>query len=376
MKNIIIIGAGPRGLAIALQLAYYQKYNNYNCYIIDPNPINTWTYPNIIENITMRSPISFDLTTYIEELQEFSLSKFLGYSLPFSDNQQTIEECKISLNRTQFLFYLNNISKYIEAAGIKTKIIREKVISIRTNVVRTIGGRYEADKIIVALGNRGEYKIPNWVKKTDLRNKLIPLQNIIKNKPINKTISVIGSGQGAAEIVYSLALDNKIYWCTNQSIRVSQYPAPSYTEWGIKSALGFYYSTLPVEKKLDYLKQVKEWQPSITPYINSLLELPQIKQNITVINPRDTTDLQEVFDNSDYAILATGEEIDLNNFPFDITLERDINNNSFPKLEKGFKSVSHPHISFTGSIAALYDGPRQNSIISSSITAKEILDNL
>jgi thioredoxin reductase len=55
--NITIIGAGPRGLSIAL----YALYKNYNVTLIDSTPLHTWTSNYLISDLEMRSPLSYKI---------------------------------------------------------------------------------------------------------------------------------------------------------------------------------------------------------------------------------------------------------------------------------------------------------------------------
>ena len=80
--NITIIGAGPRGLSLAL----YALFKNYKVTLIDSNPLHTWASDYLISDLEMKSPLSFDLVTYIKELQEFSLSNYLKLDYTFSSN--------------------------------------------------------------------------------------------------------------------------------------------------------------------------------------------------------------------------------------------------------------------------------------------------
>lgn len=367
--NIVIVGAGPRSLAIALDLVR----QGIRPTIIDPAPIHTWQAPNIIPDIQMRSPVTFDLVTFREDLQNFTLASFLNKEIPFTNSQKEVEQCEIPVFRDQFCEYLQHIWNYVSAGS---TVIQEKVVSIKENSVVTDTQEIEADKIIIATGYTSTLeKPPVWVIGTPLREKVVPLSFLIKNKPINKRVAIIGSGQGAAEAVYMAASNhNTVYWCVNHTINVHQYPAPPYSAWKKLSALGPYYRTLKnSDDQLSYLSKVKQWQPTITPYIAEKLET--VKDKFTQIFPTSSNNLEDIFEQLDHIVVLSGNLPNINLVPFAKEVQINPYIPNFPLLGKGFK-IPETNFYFTGLLAIGYDGPRQASLISAGITAQEILQDI
>jgi hypothetical protein len=360
MKKILIIGAGPRGLSVALQACFL----NYDITIIDPTPLSTWSIPNIIDNIYMRSPITFDLTTFNSNLRKFSLSNFLKKDIN-SFTQQEVEETSLFCSRIEFKSYLDFIVLYLQKQNVK--FYKEHVNTIHLNkVVSSSNTELFYDYLIIATGSQTqELKIPCYLNK---KNIILPNQ-IFNNNWKDKEIYVLGSGQQSAEYVYYLKSKKAVpIWIQKHRPIISQYPVPSFKEWGSQSALGNFYSTQIFNKDL-YLKQVKEWGPSITPYINNKLK----KFNyITIKDPKTTQDL-----NLDIPfVIATGYTQNIDKLQFNFNLEKDKSNNCLPNITKDFQSTSNSNIYFTGLLASRYDGPRQGSIISASLTSEKILNSI
>lgn len=372
MKNILIVGGGPRALAVAL---YASQFSSIHTTIFDSSPLSSWLAPNIIPDIAMRSPLSFDLTTFIPQLVKYSLIQYMGMPALTKVDQYYIEAYPHYPNRTTFYNYLIEIMSQLKDKGTCTWV-KSNVKEIGDNYVITeVDEIFPGEAIVYAGGNKySKHKVPNWIKQSLLKDKVLPLKEIIDQD--NKgSFVVVGSGQGAAEITHYLAAQElEVYWCVNKEPKVTQYPAPAFTEWGYKSALGNYFRSIPTVLRPNYIKEVKAWQPSITPYISN--KLAQVK--FTKFNPTSTKDIETIFNKVEHVVLASGTEPQVNLIPFNPNVNIQVNGAmpTFPKLTKGFRSVSTPSIYFTGVFAAPYDGPRQASIISAALTAKEIVETL
>lgn len=358
MKNLVIIGSGPRGLAVALKACLYK--DKFNIYVVDKEPTSTWKFPNMLSNMEMRSPITFDLTTFQEQLKEYSLAKFLNKEV--KDNTQIeVENNTNFCKREEFIEYLKYIISILVKEGVK--FIKREVKIIDNNFISTEIENIYYDYLVIATGKVSqEEKCPSFLKEKSL----ISTNDLFDIDWKDKIISVIGSGQQSAEVVeYLCSQKASVFWVQKEKPIVNQYPVPSYKEWGIASALGPYYSKTSLNR-FEYLMKVKQWGPSITPYINNLL----ITHKYTnIINPSSTSDLHI----SDYFLLATGFTQDINLLNINFNIKKNINNNKLPDIVNAFQSSSHPNIYFTGTLAIQFDGPRQGSIISSGITAHTII---
>ena len=337
MKHLVIIGAGPRGLAVALRAS---RHKDLKVTVVDNSPISTWTFPNMLPDIQMRSPITFDLTTFYSELKDYSLPSFLGHRIE-AYTQRQVEDSTVYCGRQDFVKYLKFIIAQLKKEGVC--FAKHNVCTISTDKIMCDDGvAINYDYLVMATGRKTqEAKLPIY-----LRNKVFTTMKTLHDEPWNNmAINVVGSGQQSAELVDFLCRQKaKVTWIQKHEPKVTQYPVPSMKEWGLRSALGDFYATRKYANKPRYLKEVKEWGPTITPFIANKLE--GLKYEV-LLNPSSTNDI-----NLDSKfILATGfyQRIELLNLDFDI----DINpiDGYLPKIEKDFASVSHPNIYFTGLFA-------------------------
>ncbi|MBD2201533.1 SidA/IucD/PvdA family monooxygenase [Calothrix sp. FACHB-1219] len=367
MQDLIIIGGGPRGISLALQAVH----RDIPVTLIDPDPFSSWKEPNIIPNIEMRSPLSFDLVTYLEDLYPFSLARFLDYPDRLLRTQKEIETDDIKVTRYQFCAYLSYIWEHILS---KINYIQQEVKEIKDGSITLLDNTELIGKaVVIATGNKySKVNIPHWVTYAFPQENIVTLKDILSIQPRDKRITVLGSGQGAAELVYLLAsLDNKVNWLLKSIPKINQYPAPSYSSWYSKSALGSYYSNLisPLDR-MNYLEKIKAWQPSITPYIKSKLDSIFYNQ----VCSKDYKDLS-IANSSDYLVLMTGRVLDINLIPIE-----EIKPNKYlpqyPSVDREFKLEGFNNVYITGLLALAYDGPRQNSLISAGITSRRIINDI
>jgi lysine/ornithine N-monooxygenase len=364
-NNICIIGAGPRGISVALALLH----RGITSTLIDPKVCSSWDKSNVIPNLVMRSPITFDLVTSIEDLQEFSLSKFLKVDTPFSRDQKVIEANKHFVTRKQFHSYILFHLNYLVSQG--CLLIEEPVVSISKTSITTELTEIPYSHLVIATGNySASPKIPSWISKTQASSKLVNPQQIIKSKPKGKSINVIGSGQGAAEFVQYLSPNNKVSWIQNQTPRVSQYPGPSWADVGSKSSLGPYYKTYVTnsQQRSSYKTLLSKYSPTITPYISNELS----KLEFEILEPSSIR--SNLLDLVDLNLCVCGFNVDVSKIPFSFDIERSLAASNYPNLNK-FK-MPNTNVYFTGILAAMYDGPRQNSIISSGPTSEVIASDI
>ena len=359
MKDLIIIGAGPRGIGLALQAIE----RDLSVLIVDPEPLSTWR--NIPMDINMRSPIGFDLVSFMPQYSQYSLSKYLGGYIEFKD-QQDIERQVGAITRAQFLNYMEFMwSRVLSICEYK----RDRVIDIGPNRVSTTTDSYRGKNIVIAYSPFKEIG-PRWLNSS-FKAKFIDSKDI--DSINNARVWVIGSGQSAAEFTYALCKGgNTVNWFIKKQPKVEQYPVPTYNQWGYKTALGDYYRSISSNKNaaMKYLKEVKSWQPSITPYIKGLLDSVSNRYRTILEQPS----LIGTYEDLDYLLLCGGISPSVDLVPLSISIEREINNSNYPLLNKGFRT-KEGYI-FTGLLASLYDGPRQGSLISIGKTSEEILDNL
>ena len=345
-KTLVIVGGGPRGLACAIQgLTLFNRI-----YIIDEAPTSSWNTTSTVANFELRSPVSFDLVTYDNSNRDYSLSMFLTEEDITFNNQKDLEEDSRRVTRLQFYNYLTFVKNKL-ATNSNISFIYSKVLSMYNNYVETISGKIEFDYVILAQGT-SEKAIPT---------NLIPYKQVTNEDILTKSYNsllVVGSGQGAYDIasyLYSKNINVGLY--ITKYPKIDQYPAPSYSLWKERSALGNYCSSLiSTTSKSRYITNVKAWGPSITPNNEYLLTTIPIYINTNI------KELMSKYNNT--FISRVG--VKPNNI-LDIK-QQDITTN--------FKVKGTTNMFVTGPITALYDGPRVNSIISSSSTAIKIMEKI
>jgi len=342
MFDVVIVGAGPRGLAVALECLK----NNLQFTIVDPYPLKTWRELGWY-SFQMRSPLSFDLVD--NPNSEYSLKSFINKKYP--------EATEDFIYRDQFTEYLESILEIV-----KPNLIEEKVTAIYGDHVVTNNNKIYGNKIVLAFGS--------LTKKQNYfyQDKIISPDKIKDKSGLN--LLVIGSGQGAAEYVSYFAQNNKVTWAIKHTPRIYQYPIPDEKIWGLKDCFGSHFKKLSIKNKLLFLKQVKKWQPSITPYVYE--KMLAVQNNFSYFKNRNLEDFHKLVERSDYILLALGNEFILSKFPLKISLQTLNHNPNLPLLVQGFKS-SVSSIRFTGLAAGFYDGLRQGSIGSAAATAQEII---
>jgi hypothetical protein len=369
MNGIGIVGSGPRALSIAI----YAQHLGKKVTLIDPQPLSAWKTPKILPDLEMRSPITFDLVTFLgEDFSAWRLDKFLGTPYTYT-SQQEAEACPCFLNRKEFLSYLEHVLGRLVSRG--ASLITQGAIAVGRNWVRLADkSLLEFDAVVIANGSNSIGKVPTWISKTQHYEKLISTEEVVNKQPQDSLYVVVGSGQAAGEYVSYIAQANRVFWLTNKDYRIDQYPSPTYKEWGPKSALGSYYREFHGDSSLQeqYLKGVKTWQPSITPSLHK--ELEERSDSITEIRVESVREVNQIMDDADQILICTGFKSSLKATPMLNAIQALPSDPNFPLLLSGFRSTSGLY--FTGQLALRYDGPRQASVISAGLTAKEILEDI
>ena len=364
-KTLVILGAGPRGLACAIQALKYKE--KFNIYIIDPTPISTWKFPNMVINMKMRSPITFDLVTYQKDLEEYSLSNFLGI-LTKKDNQEMLESNTTFCSRAEFVDYLEYCKNKLIKEGIN--LIKNKPLEISRTEIKFNKTQINYNYLIIATGKYTEEIVtPNYLKGLTT----CVCNDMYTSDWNNKRVYVVGSGQFSSEIVDYLTdnIRSQLYWVTKYNQKIEQYPVPNFKHWNKLSALGtYYYKNLDIYSGgSNYLALTKKWGPTLTPHIKKQLDSKSTKFGIT--DP-----LNIPLDKSSIYVLALGRKQNLYKLPFNFRFPNSITRENVPNVTKDFNTYLYPNIYFTGQLALEAGGPQQGSIISSGFTGDIIMRSI
>lgn len=364
--RIGIIGAGPRGISVAL----YALFAGLDVTIIDSHPTSSWSSKKMLPDLQMRSPLSFDLVTYLPELKEFSLAHFLGFEWDF-ETQLKVETNETPVMRSEFFQYLSSVWNLILP---KITLIKKRVISISDHSVWVEHRKNPLtfDYLVIASGSNSKPKIPFWLEFTPFKSKIISTEKVLSKNYQDRSFLIIGSGQGAAEYTAYLSQNNEVTSLIKKTPKVNRYPAPSYFDWQSASALGNYYRYLPLDKRSTYLSRIKQWQPSITPYIKGVLD--QRRFNTIPLESLNSYQITDLLDKSEFILIQTGFNPDTSMLPISEFIERDWELSQFPLLNN-FQLKEKP-IFLTGVLATAFDGPRQHSLVSAGLTAKSIINTI
>lgn len=359
--KIAIVGCGPRGLSAALYILSYIDEVSIDIY--DPDCLKTWSFPNLLDDIRMRSPITFDLVTNDPDMYRFSLSKFMNINLkPLPLNQSSLEALDHPVDRKSFIEYLHYIKDFLIKSGVN--FIKETAHTITAFSVNN--NKYDA--VILSMGSSTKRVYPNWLRDEEVKYLVKPLSESHDIK--NENILVVGSGQSAAEYVAYFSSNNIVHWMCNKELKIHNYPAPSYTEWKEHSALGKVFLNLKTkQEKKNYLRDVKQWGPSITPHTYS--EIKYNKTSIRNLSYEGSRDIKAYIANNNISciLVAIGGQPDITRAPIGSAVLSEVNP-YLPKVYPGYKMSNGIYV--TGLIALDYGGPRQGSLVSTGDTSKEI----
>jgi lysine/ornithine N-monooxygenase len=338
-NTLVIIGGGPRGLACAIEMKDLFTI----IYVIDETPTNSWSPLSTLANFELRSPVSFDLVTYSSTNKDYSLSEFLynNNNIQFT-NQRELEEDSRRLKRLQFYQYICWAKDKLQQSNVQ--FIYNNVKNIYNNTITLNNeGKIKFDYLILAQGTKEKPQATNLLRYKNITN-----SDVLNNE--YKSVLIIGSGQAAYDIASHLHnKDVRVGLYIKNRPKINQYPAPSYSIWKERSAIGSYCASLvSQDSRTRYIKTVKAWAPSITPNNEYLLTTIPIYENNNI------DEVIKLYDNK--YINRTGV-LPVNTL--------NINSN---QVTSTFR-INNSNMFVTGPLSILIDGPRVNSVISSSSTA-------
>lgn len=335
---ILIVGGGPRGLAVALQC----HLAGLPFTVFDRDPLSTWRqYPEML----MRSPVTFDLVTFLDQ-EEFSFSHFLGVAAE-KNSQEAIERNQDRRRRREFHAYCSSVATRI---GFFERVIRERVTKIEREAVWT-SRRFEGRVVIAAGLEVHRRTVPLGLDHPSLSEKF---------RRRNGSVLVLGSGQSAFEAaIRHREADRRVGLFTKYLPRLEWYPVPSFEQWGLESSFSNHFRSLDFAGKREFLFRVREWQPTIMP--------PTWETAVDALVD------EAVFDDWDCLEFFAGSVPDVGLLPLNWSIQRSRLLPRLPNVGPGFQCDD---IHFTGTLATSFDGPRQNSFVSAGLTAKEIVDGI
>ncbi|MBU2996778.1 lysine N(6)-hydroxylase/L-ornithine N(5)-oxygenase family protein [Cellulophaga baltica] len=261
IMDFIAIGVGPFNLGLA---CLTEPIKNLNGVFLDKKESFNWHPGMLLEDTTLQVPFMADLVTLADPTSPFSFlnyikKKGLLYSFYIRENflllrNEYNQYCQWAISKLPNIYFNTEVKhvSYDEQEGIYVVTS----ICMKTKKVKI----YKAKKLVLGTGTPPY--IPESCKK--LKGKAVHSSQYLKakeNLQEQKKITVLGSGQSAAEIFYDLLLeiDTKNYelsWITRSprffpleySKLTLEMTSPEYVD---------YFYDLPTEKRDDLIKNQK-----------------------------------------------------------------------------------------------------------------------
>ena len=298
--DFVAIGVGPMNLGLA---CLTNPITELDGVFLDKREKFDWHPGMMLQDTTLQIPFMADLVTLADPTNPFSFLNYLK-------EQGRIYSFYI---RENFLILRNEYNKYCQWAIQKLSNIhfqtevkeifynqKEKYYSIFSTCTQTNEQKvYKARKLILGTGTQPY--VPNCCK--DLKGKAIHSSTYLSHKEqlqSKKSITVLGSGQSAAEIFYDLLqdVDSKEYelnWITRSSrffpLEYSkltlEMTSPEYVD---------YFYNLPSNKRDELIRNQKHLYKGINQdLIADIFDLIYTKQlqNNVKINLRTNSELQK-----------------------------------------------------------------------------------
>ncbi|GAA3517921.1 lysine N(6)-hydroxylase/L-ornithine N(5)-oxygenase family protein [Aquimarina addita] len=301
IADFIAIGVGPMNLGLAcltepikdLQGIFFDKKEKFN-----------WHAGMLLQDTTLQIPFMADLVTLADPTSPFSFLNYIKeqgriYSFYIRENflllrNEYNQYCQWALSKLSNIHFQTEVisTAYNEAGQYYTVVTK----CIKTNEEKV----YFCRKLILGTGNQPY--VPACCKK--LKGKAIHSSSYLSHKSkiqTKKSITVVGSGQSAAEIFYDLLqeIDQRGYelnWITRSprffpleySKLTLEMTSPEYVD---------YFFNLPSDKRNDLIKNQKHLYKGINQdliaNIYDLIYTKRLTHDIK-INLRTNSEVQEV----------------------------------------------------------------------------------
>ncbi len=297
--DFIAIGVGPMNLGLA---CLTEPITGLNGVFLDKKEKFNWHPGMLLEDTTLQIPFMADLVTLADPTNPFSFLNYIKeqgriYSFYIREN--------FLLLRNEYNQYCQWAIKKLSNVHFQTEVIKitynekEKhytVFSIHTKTKKeTI---YKTQKLILGTGTQP--CIPNCC--SGLNGKAIHSSSYLSQKVTlqhKKSITVLGSGQSAAEIFYDLLQDIDQGYTLNWITRSPRFFPLEYSKLTLEMTspeyVDYFYG-LPAEKRDDLIKNQKHLYKGINQdLIANIYDLIYTKQltNKVSINLRTNSELKQ-----------------------------------------------------------------------------------
>lgn len=222
--DLLIIGGGIHGMHL-FHLLKQQTSNKLSIAIADPNPEPLHNWKHCTSNSGMqflRSPVVHHLDIDPLALDKFAHQHNIANPCFSSPNQRPSLEL--------FNAHSNSIlSKYNTQDFWIQTIVSDISFNEQGAIVHSKDGEIHAKHVILAIGNGGELRKPNWTQS--LEDTLFPIYHIyddlysLQSSKIGVHTVIIGNGMGAVQAFIKMAKQstNLITLLTPNELKISQY---------------------------------------------------------------------------------------------------------------------------------------------------------
>lgn len=300
LLDFVAIGVGPFNLGLACLSAPIKELNGV---FLDKRKTFNWHSGMLLQDTTLQVPFLADLVTLADPTSSFSFLNYIKeqgriYSFYIKENflllrNEYNQYCKWAINKLSNVYFNTEVTAilYNDTAHIYTVTSKCKL----TNTEKI----YHCKKLVLGTGTQ-----PYIPKCTGhLKENIIHSSQYLNHKEVlqaKNKITVIGSGQSAAEIVYDLLQDieNKRYelsWITRSprffpleySKLTLEMTSPEYID---------YFYNLPSDKRDTIISKQKHLYKGINQdLIAAIFDCIYTKKvtNTVKINLRTNSELQE-----------------------------------------------------------------------------------
>jgi len=372
--DVLIIGGGIHGMHLFHLMK--QKRSDLRIKIADPHPLPLQNWKHCTTNTGMnflRSPEVHHLDIDALSLQKFAKNHFNNGARPFIKPN----------NRPALSLFNTHSEQLISLYPMEDHWIQTQISDINLSengaVVFSSDGEIHTNHVILAIGNGGQLKTPDWA--TRLSSNSIPVQHIyspefeVENyKPGFHTV-LIGSGMGAVQLFNKLAHihSEKITLISPSEIKVAQYDIEP--GWMGPRFMNMFLSEKSYESRRKLIISARQ-RGTITPEINwELTQILNLDHTDMIIGKVDTAELFGA-DNA-YLKLQNGDSIFCDRILLGTGFDPVIHTELIQKLKLhhnlrcascGYPIVDpllrwHSNLSVTGELAELELGPAAKNII-------------
>lgn len=264
--DVVGIGVGPFNLGLACLL---QPIGDLKCLFLERNEEFSWHPGMLLENATLQTPFLSDLVTLADPTSEFSFLNYLKqkgriysfYSFLITTQQFVLlrndfnQYCQWAARRLDSLAFGREVDRVEFDEGSGLYLVRSR--DVRTGEHAT----HRARRLVLASGTAP------WVPEfcEPHRERIVHTASYMDNRDrlrSKKSITIVGSGQSAAEVYYDLLKDidrygYSLHWLTRSprffpmelTKMTTQMTSPEYTE---------YFFSLPTAKRNHLVAAMKD----------------------------------------------------------------------------------------------------------------------